>query len=404
MSKEHQHAVAADFLFDGAELHRKAAVVIDGQRIIGAGHTVNLPKAIPVRMLPSGAWLAPGFIDVQVNGGGDVLFNDKPTAEGIAAIAAAHRKFGTTGLLPTLISDSTEKMRAAIDAVEQIAERELSVLGIHLEGPFLSPDKPGVHNLRAIRPPGPNDREMLTAPRKTVRLVTLAPEQVPTGFIAELTNAGVRVSLGHSMASYAQTRAAMQEGLRGFTHLFNAMRPLASRDPGPIAAALESPEVWFGLIVDGVHVDPAVLRVALRGAGQPILVTDAMPPVGGRRSRFMLDGEEINLVDGRCTRGDGTLAGAALDMAGAVRNCVSLLGAPLEAALRFASTNPANFLGLGHRLGRLAPGYRADMVAFEPTDIEVIETWVAGNSSARQETESASPKAARQSVLSSRSN
>jgi N-acetylglucosamine-6-phosphate deacetylase len=196
----------------------------------------------------------------------------------------------------------------------------------------------------------------------------------------------------------------MQEGLRGFTHLFNAMRPLASRDPGPIAAALESPEVWFGLIVDGVHVDPAVLRVALRGAGQPILVTDAMPPVGGRRSRFMLDGEEISVIDGRCTRADGTLAGAALDMASAVRNCVSLLAVPLETALRFASTNPANFLGLGHRLGRLAPDYRADMVAFNPADIEVIETWVAGNSSARQETEPASPKAARQSVLSSRSN
>jgi N-acetylglucosamine-6-phosphate deacetylase len=405
MSDTNYHAVAADFIFDGVAVHRNAAVVIEGERIAGVGPAAALPRAIAIHTLPDGAWLAPGFIDVQVNGGGDVLFNDTPTAEGVAAIAAAHRKFGTTALLPTLISDSAEKMKTAIDAVEEVAERELGILGIHLEGPFLSPKKPGVHNLRAIRRPRPEDSEMLKAPRKTVTLVTLAPEQVPAGFIAELTNAGVRVSLGHSMASYAQARAAMQEGLRGFTHLFNAMRPLASRDPGPIAAALESPEVWFGLIVDGVHVDPAVLRVALRGAGQPILVTDAMPPVGGRRSRFMLGGEEISVIDGRCTRSDGTLAGAVLDMASAVRNCVSLLAVPLETALRFASTNPANFLGLGHRLGRLAPHYRADMVAFEPTDIEVIETWVAGNSSsARQESESGSPTAARQSILSSRSN
>lgn len=382
MSDTNQHAVAADCIFDGITVHRNAAVVIDGERIVRIAQAAEIPRTMSVRSMPDGAWLAPGFIDVQVNGGGDVLFNATPTAAGISAIAAAHRKFGTTALLPTLITDSAETMSAAIDAVEEIAGREPSILGIHLEGPFLSPEKPGVHNLRAIRRPNPKESELLLAPRKTVTLVTLAPEQVPQGFIAELAKAGVRVSLGHSMASYAQTRAAMQEGLSGFTHLFNAMRPLGSRDPGPIAAALESPKVWFGLIVDGVHVDPAVLRVALRGAGQPILVTDAMPPVGGRRSSFMLDGEEITVANGRCTRGDGTLAGAALDMASAVRNCVSLLGVPLETALRFASTNPADFLGLGHRLGRLAPHYRADVVAFDPTDISVLETWVAGNSSA----------------------
>lgn len=376
-----KHAIAADFIFDGATVHRNAAVVIDGERIVDIRQAAALPRTMAVRSMPDGTWLAPGFIDIQVNGGGDVLFNDSPTAEGIAAIAAAHRKFGTTALLPTLITDSAEKMRTAIGAVEEIAGREPGILGIHLEGPFLSPEKPGVHDPRAIRRPRAEDNEILVAPRKTVTLVTLAPEQVPAGFIAELVAAGVRVSLGHSMASYAQTRAAMAEGLSGFTHLFNAMRPLASRDPGPIAAALESPEVWFGLIVDGVHVDPAVLRVALRGAGQPILVSDAIPPVGGRQSRFMLGGEEITAIDGRCTRGDGTLAGAVLDMASAVRNCVRLLGVPLETALRFASANPANFLGLGQWLGRLAPRYRADMVAFEPTDIRVLETWVAGRPS-----------------------
>jgi N-acetylglucosamine-6-phosphate deacetylase len=339
----------------------------------------EVPSTLRMREL-AGAWLAPGFIDIQVNGGGDVLFNDHPTPEGIATIAAAHRRFGTTGLLPTLISDTSEKMQAALAAVDAVMVREPGVLGIHLEGPFLSPEKPGVHALAAIRKPAREDAALLTSPRNGVTLVTLAPEQVPAGFIAELVAAGVCVSLGHSNASYAQTQAAMAEGLTGFTHLFNAMRPLTSRDPGPIAAALESPNAWFGMIVDGVHVDPAVLRLALRGQARPILVTDAMPPVGGKNATFTLYGEEMMVHDGRCTRRDGRLAGACLDMATAVRNAVRLLAVTLEDALRMASRNPADFLGLGHILGRLSPGYRADIVAFDPATMQVIETWVAGQS------------------------
>jgi N-acetylglucosamine-6-phosphate deacetylase len=204
---------------------------------------------------------------------------------------------------------------------------------------------------------------------------------VPKGFVAQLTKAGRRVSLGHSMATYAETCAAMEEGLAGFTHLFNAVRPLQSREPGPIAAALESPAAWYGLIVDGWHVSPAMLRLALRGCGHPMLVTDAMAPVGGRESKFRLYGSEIEVSDGRCLRLDGTLAGAALDMASAVRNCVTLLQVPLTDALGFASRNPAEFIGLGHRLGRLAPGFRGDMVAIDPTAVAVRGTWVAGNES-----------------------
>src|SRR6476619_7683795 len=181
------------------------------------------------------------------------------------------------------------------------------------------------------------------------------------------------------MPTYTETCAATAEGLTGFTHLFNAMRPLTSREPGPIARALESDDVWFGMIVDGFHVDPVVLRIALRGHGRPMLVTDAMPPVGGCRSNFYLYGREIRLLDGRCLRPDGTLAGAALDMSTAVRNCVNLLQVPLENALRFASRNPAEFIGVVHMLGKLAPGYRADMVAIDPETITVFATWVAGS-------------------------
>jgi N-acetylglucosamine-6-phosphate deacetylase len=371
-------AVAADQVYDGKTLRRDCAVVIEGTQIRAVVARKELPAAIALRQLPKGTWLAPGFIDTQVNGGGDVLFNDDPSPRGIAAIAAAHRRFGTTALLPTLLSDTPEKMRAAGDAVAALAATEPMVIGLHYEGPFLSPDKAGVHDLRMIRRPRRGDIEVLTSLRGGVTVVTLAPEEVPSGFISRLVAAGVRVALGHSMASYEHTRRALAEGLTGFTHLFNAVRPLASREPGPIAAALETPEAWFGVIVDGEHVAPALLRLALRGAGNPMLVTDAMPPVGGRCKAFSLCGESIVVRGGRCVTAAGRLAGSTLDMASAVRNCVRLLGLPLSAALTLASAAPARFLGVDGRLGYLAPAHRADLVALDPEAVQVLATWVAG--------------------------
>jgi N-acetylglucosamine-6-phosphate deacetylase len=378
MRQAEKHAIVAERVFDGAAVVDNAAVIIEGSRILAVVPRDAVPANMPRHALPDGAWLVPGFIDVQVNGGGDVLFNEDPTPDGIRAIAAAHRRYGTTALLPTLITDTPETMLSALEAVEALVDKEPSILGIHLEGPFLSPQRPGVHAVRHIRTPSNEDLALLTATRRSVTVVTLAPERVPAGFIRALAGAGVRVCLGHSMASYADTRAAIAEGLSGFTHLFNAMPGLGSRDPGPIAAALESESAWFGVIVDGVHVHPATLRLAFRGLARPMLVTDAMPPVGGGRVGFKLYGEDIMVQDGRCTRQDGTLAGSVLDMASALRNCVRQLDVRLETALRFVSTNSAEFLGLGHWLGRLAPGYRADMVALDPVGIEVLATWVAG--------------------------
>jgi N-acetylglucosamine-6-phosphate deacetylase len=378
MNGTHQ-ALIADFVFDGKSVRRGAAVVMEGPRIAGVLPASELPNSISTRRLPDGTWLAPGFIDVQVNGGGDVLFNDEPTVDGIRTIAAAHRRFGTTSLLPTLISDTPEKTNAALSAVSALIGKDPSILGIHLEGPYLSPEKPGVHSLQYIREPTSDDEQVLLRATSGVKVLTLAPERVPKGFIGRLANAGVRISLGHSLATYGEAKAAMSEGLTGFTHLFNAMRPLASREPGPIAAAIESPTAWFGMIVDGVHVDPAMLRLALRGEAGAMVVTDAMPPVGGKSASFRLYGQEIKCEGGRCARSDGALAGSSLDMAGAVRNCVRLLGVPLESALRFASEHPARFLGVGHWLGRLAPGCRADIVAIDPETIEVFGVWIAGH-------------------------
>ena len=372
-------AVAADMVFDGETARPNCAVIVEDGNILALVARSDVPAAVRVAVLADGAWLAPGFIDCQVNGGGDVLFNDSPTPEGIASIAAAHRRFGTTSLLPTLITDSDEKMFAARDAVAAVMPRTPGVLGVHFEGPFLSPEKCGVHDPALMRAPSDAYRELLSSLSGAVTLVTLAPERVPGGFIRALVGGGIRVALGHSMATYEQTKAAMAEGLTGFTHLFNAMRPMGAREPGPIAAALECQSCWVGLIADGVHVAPAMLRLALRGMGTPMLITDAMPPVGGTKPRFSLQGREIFAMDGRCVTNDGTLAGSCIDMASAVRNCVKLLGVSLTDALCFASLSPASFLGVSDRLGRLAPGYRADMVALDPKDVRVLATWVAGN-------------------------
>ncbi len=375
-----RHAVAAHCIFDGVQIRDDMAVIIENSQIIAVIPRRELSLETQVCTLPDDVLLAPGFIDIQVNGGGDVLFNDDPSPETIQKIVAAHRKFGTTGLLPTLISDSAPKMRAAIEATEALITPGSSVLGIHLEGPFLSPEKVGVHDPDAIRQPTADDLALIAAPRRGSTVVTLAPEQVSSEFITKLVLAGVRVSLGHSMATYEQTLSAIALGLTGFTHLFNAMRPLESREPGPIAAALESPGVWCGLIADNIHVAPATLRLALRGLSRPILVTDAMPPVGGASSSFILHGDRIAVHDGRCLSTGGRLAGSCLDMATAVRNSVRTLGVSLPDALRYSSTNPAQFIGRGNTLGQLAPGFRADMVALNASTIEVVNTWVAGES------------------------
>jgi N-acetylglucosamine-6-phosphate deacetylase len=371
-------AVAAQTIFDGVAVQENRAVLIENTRIAAVVPRQDVPTRFPVHELPDGCWLAPGFIDVQVNGGGDVLFNDEPTPEGISKIVAAHRRFGTTAMLPTLITTRDGTMRHARDAIEEAMRGEPGVLGIHFEGPFLSPGKPGVHDPDLIRPPDFWHRDLITGLPGAVTLVTLAPEILPDGFMRAMVANGIRIALGHSMATYDETRAALSEGVTGFTHLFNAMRPMSAREPGPAGAALETPGCWYGLIVDGFHVAPAMLRLALHGKGTPMLVTDAMPCVGGQSSDFTLSGRKIHTRDGRCTTDDGTLAGSAIDMATALRNCVKLLGMALPDAIRLASRTPAEFLGLGDSLGRIAPGYRADLVAFDPAYITVITTWVAG--------------------------
>jgi N-acetylglucosamine-6-phosphate deacetylase len=330
-----------------------------------------------------GGLLLPGFIDLQVNGGGGVLFNDAPSVESIRAIGAAHRRFGTTAFLPTLISADLDIVARAIAAVRAaIAAGVPGVLGIHIEGPFLNAARKGVHDPAKLRELGPSALGLLTSLRSGRTLVTLAPEMTTPQLIQQLVAAGVVVSAGHTNASYAEIHAALAHGLSGFTHLFNAMSQLTGREPGTVGAALDDQGSWCGIIVDGEHTDPVVLRIALRCKAHDrfLLVTDAMPSVGTDQASFELQGRRIIVRGQSCVDEDGRLAGSNLDMASCVRNAVAMLGVPLPQAVRMASQIPAEFLGVAPEYGRIAAGQRANLVLTDDA-LNVRETWIDGHSS-----------------------
>ena len=355
------------------------AVLLDGGRIAGLTSASDVPGNIERHDLDGGL-LVPGFIDTQVNGGGGVLFNDAPTVETVEAIGRAHRNFGTTGFLPTLISDDLHVIRSGIEAVEKaIAIGVPGVLGIHIEGPFLNEHRKGIHDADKIRALDEEGYAVLTSASSGRTMVTVAPECTTPEMIARLVAAGVIVSAGHSNGRYTDVRTAIDAGLSGVTHLFNAMSPLGAREPGVVGAALESDSTWCGIIVDGQHVSAVTLKIALRCKSHDrfMLVTDAMPSVGSPSKEFTLQGKRIVARGGACFDENGRLAGSNLDMAWAVRNAVGLLDLEAETALRMASAVPAAFLRLDHELGTITPGYRADLALLDDT-LSVRQTWIAG--------------------------
>ena len=327
-----------------------------------------------------GGWLVPGFIDTQVNGGGGVLFNDDIGVEAIAAIGAAHAKFGTTAFLPTLISDSPDRIAAALDAADAaMTARVPGVVGVHIEGPFINAARRGIHEAARIRPLDSELLALLSRPRAGKVMLTVAPELVGVENIRALASAGVLVCAGHSDATYDETMAAVAAGMTGFTHLFNAMSPLTHRAPGMVGGALDSPGTWCGLIVDNAHLHPATVRIAIRAKGPDriMLVTDAMPSVGTSEDHFILQGKRIEVHDGVCTYADGTLAGSDLDMATAFRNAAAITGLPPGDVVRMSSESAAGFLGLSASHGTLAPGRRADWVVLD-AGLTPRETWIGG--------------------------
>lgn len=373
--------VGAD-IFDGTVLHAGHALVVSGEVIEAVLPLAQVPPSAAVTVLPGGI-LAPGCVDLQVNGGGGAMFNDDPSLDALEIMAEAHASLGSTSILPTLISDTPEIIQRAVEAVAQAAAHSVpGVAGLHLEGPHISFARKGAHDPALIRPMRDEDAAFLAeaAQQLPFLMVTLAPESVSVTQIRTLAGAGVLVSLGHSDAGLDACKSAVEHGARSVTHLFNAMSQLGSREPGLVGAALALGELSAGLIADMIHVDPETMAAALRakcGPGRIYLVSDAMATAGSEIDQFLLNGRRIERRAGRLTLGDGTLAGADLDLTTAIRNMVEHVGLPLTEALAMATSVPAELIGQGERLGRLAPESAADFIRLD-ADLNLAGVWRKG--------------------------
>ena len=372
-------ALSGASVFDGEATRGGTSIVVAEGSIEAVCRDDEVPDGTDRARLDGGL-LAPGFVDVQVNGGGGVLLNEGPTVAGIRAICEAHRRYGSTAMLPTVITDEPAITLAAIDAVgEAMRQGVPGCIGIHVEGPFIARSRKGAHDPALIRTMEEADLASLASAAVRPLLLTVAPESVSNDQIGRLAAAGIIVSLGHSDADFATAHAAFDAGARCGTHLFNAMSQFGHREPGLVGAVLERGDVWCSVIADGHHVHPAAIAAALRakrGEGRVMAITDAMPTVGVAADSFGLNGRRVTRRDGRLTLEDGTLAGSDLTMIGAVRCLRDGVGIPMEEALRMASLYPARFLGDPSR-GRIVPGARADLVWIDGDD-QLARVWVDG--------------------------
>lgn len=352
-------------LFTGETFVEHHSLLIADGKVVDL---VNLRKSPPsdAEVIDcQGNIIAPGFIDLQINGGDNILLNQQPTAEAVLAIAAAHRRYGTTSLLPTCMTDKPETMAQAIAATRTARQQNPSILGIHLEGPHLSTTKRGVHGNEFIRTITDQDWLRYQPQSGEVMLMTVAPETVSPADIARLKSQGIIVSLGHTDVTSEQARAAFAAGASSVTHLYNAMSGMTARQPGVAGAALDHTECYAGLIADGIHVSDDMLRLAVRakGAERIYLVSDAMPPAAtATPSDYKLYGDTVRLDGKCCINAEGKLSGAALTLGECVHYAIQQAKIPPELVLRMASTTPAEFIGLGHKLGKLLPGFQADIV------------------------------------------
>ncbi len=365
-------------LFDGERMIEDHALVVDDGVIVSVSSLARLPTDAERHDLGGGV-LAPGLIDWQVNGGGGVLFNDQPTLAGVRAIVQAHRAHGTTSLLPTIITDAPQKLAAALAAAAEARRSVPGALGVHVEGPFIDMRRKGAHPPQFIRAMKIEDADRLIAAKSGVMVVSLAPSAVSNDLISRLAAAGIIVSLGHAEATAEEAQDALRAGARAVTHLYNAMSQLGHRAPGLVGAALADPNVLCGFIADGHHVHETAARAAFnaKGADGIALISDAMPPAAGGPKMFYLDGRRVTQVGSKLTLDDGTLAGAAITLIEAVRYATGALGTALADALKMASSTPARLLRLDHRIGRLKPGFAADLVHLGD-DLSVRGVWIGG--------------------------
>ncbi|GAA3531845.1 N-acetylglucosamine-6-phosphate deacetylase [Zobellella aerophila] len=368
-------------LFDGSRWLPRHALVIEGETIAAVLPQERLDTTVPRRSL-GGALLSAGFIDLQLNGCGGVMFNNAISLDTLATMHQANLKSGTTSFLPTLITSPDQDMHQAVSVIRDYMGRHRhQVLGLHLEGPYTNIQRKGIHPEQQIRALDEPMLAFLCANADVVKKITLAPECNRPEHIARLRAAGILVSMGHTAASYEQAMAGFDAGIGFATHLYNAMTPtLNGREPGAVGAVYDHPHVYAGIVVDGFHVHSANVRLAHKVLGERLcLVTDATAAAGAEPgfSQFDFCGATVYLRDGQCIDQHGTLGGSALTMMTGVRNLVVDVGLSLDEALRMASLYPARALGVEHRLGTIAVGKVANLVAFD-RDYKVKATLVNG--------------------------
>ncbi|MGL4829311.1 MAG: N-acetylglucosamine-6-phosphate deacetylase [Vibrio sp.] len=353
-------------IFTGNDVLVNHAVIINDDKIEAVCPIESLPSDIKIIDL-NDANLSPGFIDLQLNGCGGVMFNDEITAKTIGIMHKANLKSGCTSFLPTLITSSDENMRQAIAAAREYQKQYPNhSLGLHLEGPYLNVMKKGIHSVDFIRPSDDEMIETMCANRDVISKVTLAPENNKSEHIEKLVTAGIVVSIGHTNATYTEARQGFESGITFATHLFNAMTPMVGREPGVVGAIYDTPEVYAGIIADGFHVDYANIRIAHKLKGEKlVLVTDATAPAGAEMDHFIFVGKKVYYRDGKCVDENGTLGGSALTMIEAVQNTVEHVGIALDEALRMATLYPAKAIGVDHKLGRIKKGMIANLTVFD---------------------------------------
>lgn len=367
----------AEQLFDGKTLHENHPISIEDGKII-AFDTVK--GAIENKV--SGL-LTAGFIDTQVNGGGGYLLNQDTNLHTLKAMTNAHAKFGTSSLLPTLITSDVNKIEQTANLISTaLAQNTPGIIGVHFEGPHISEPKKGIHSSQQIRGISQQELDIYCRDDLGIKVVTLAPESVDCDIIKTLVASNVHVCLGHSNATFAQTQAALAAGASGFTHLFNAMSALESREPNMVGAALLDEQSWCGLILDGHHVHPSTAKLAykVKAAHKMMLVTDSMSTIGSEQTHLQFDGHQISLTGDKLTSNTGQLAGSALNMITAVNNAVKMLNIPFIDALKMASLYPAQFLGIADSYGQLSIGSNADLTLLSSTHSSphIVNTWIGG--------------------------
>ncbi len=367
-------------VFTGDKLLNEHAVIVENGQVTAIVPVNKIPENIELRHNLNRHTLVPGFIDLQVNGGGGIMFNSETSVKSLKQMMKGHQRFGTTAIMPTLITTSYSDMQKAVTAVEQAIHKKVpGILGIHLEGPFLNEAKKGAHDASKFCAIDEQGFQIITSLKGGKTIVTIAPELTDSQTITKLNKSGVTICAGHTNADYEQTISAIDAGLHGFTHLYNAMTPLQSRAPGMVGAAISDERTWFGIIADGYHMHPSAFKIAVKAkqTGGAILVTDAMATVGADTDSFILDGEEIKSIDGKCVNAAGSLAGSDLNMNQAVINASKFANISWQEAVRMASLYPAQAIGIAGTYGRIASGYHANFVVLDSA-LKVQSTWING--------------------------